>query len=428
MRSRRPTILSLTALILFLGFLAAENPLFAADKEKILYTFCPSSGCKDGSNPAAALIFDAGGNLYGTTRMGGLPGCGSGNGCGTVFELTRGANGKWAETVLHSFGNGKDGSDPEASLIFDTAGNLYGTTFRGGAYGNGCVFQLTPGSNGKWNETLLHSFRGNDGANPFSSLTVDASGNLYGTAGGGRRECNNSGCGVVFELTRQASGQWTEKVLHYFGKGNDGSDPLASLIFDSYGNLYGTTVQGGTWGGGTVFEMTPAAGGKWTEKVLHSFGSGGSGIDAPYAGVTVDADGDLFGTTAFGSVAGLGTVFKLAPESKGTWTMTVLFAFNSLDGAVPRGNLVLDASGNLYGTTLSGGTDGSNGTAFRLKPDADGKWTHAVLYGFQQGGKGGYFLYAGLILGADGNLYGTTESGGNPICEDGCGVVFELTP
>src|ERR1039458_2304305 len=265
----------------------------------------------------------------------------------------------WAaaqETVLHSFhNNGTDGFGPYyAGLIFDAAGNLYGTTLYGGSYGGapgtgGTVFELTPAAGGGWTEKVLYSF-GNvadaDGANPFAGLVFDAAGNLYGTtyAGGTYRN------GTVFELTPAAGGGWTEKVLHNFNNnGTDGATPLAGLILDAVGNLYGTTQVGGTYNYGTVFELTPVAGGGWTEKVLHTF-NGTDGFE-PSAGLIFDAAGNLYGTA--------GVVFELTPVAGGGWTEQVLN-----NGAGP-GGLIFDAAGNLYGTTLEGGTYGL-GTVFEL--------------------------------------------------------------
>jgi uncharacterized repeat protein (TIGR03803 family) len=235
----------------------AQTPTAGGWSEKVLHSFNDT----DGAYSSAGLIFDKNGNLYGTTLEGGDYGC-SASGCGTVFELTPTAGGGWTETVLLNF-NGSDGSGPQAGLIFDAAGNLYGTTVGGGTncppFGCGTVFELTPTAGGGWTEKVLHSFgNGTDGANPFAGLIFDAAGNLYGTTyGGGTYRCGASGCGTAFELTPAAGGSWTETVLYSFSRGNDGFEPEAGLIFDSAGNLYGTTAVGGTYDGGTVFELTP---------------------------------------------------------------------------------------------------------------------------------------------------------------------------
>ncbi|MGA2369618.1 MAG: choice-of-anchor tandem repeat GloVer-containing protein [Candidatus Korobacteraceae bacterium] len=290
--------------------------------EKLLYSFCAQTNCPDGEYPYAGLIFDAAGNLYGTTQSGGNVGgnCGT-YGCGTVFELTPTGGGSWTEQVLHAF-NGTDGSTPFAGLIFDAAGNLYGTTEDGGAYGEGTVFELTLIAGGGWTEQVLYSF-GNgtgDGTAPIAGLIFDAAGSLYGTTvSGGTYTCfGGDECGTVFELTPTAGGGWTEQVLHNFtGAYNDGAYPYGDLIFDTAGNHYGTTSEGGNAGAGTAFELTPTEGGSWTQQVLHSFGIGTDGA-RPNAGLVFDAAGNLYGTTYFGgtnnsmcSCNSCGTVFEL---------------------------------------------------------------------------------------------------------------------
>jgi len=231
-------------------------------KEKVLHSF----NGKDGREPGG-LIFDADGNLYGTTYLGGPYNSRCGYyGCGTVFKLSPGMNDDWTEKVLHNF-NFKDGSLPDAGLIFDASGDLYGTTAAGGAYsscgaGSGCgtLFQLTPAANGRWKERVLHNFgKGKDGTSPAASLIFDATGNLYGTTTGGGAygsSCSIAPCGTVFRLTLGGNGKWGETVLHSF-RGVDGSDPNGALILDAAGNLYGTAGSGGAYGGGAVFEITP---------------------------------------------------------------------------------------------------------------------------------------------------------------------------
>jgi uncharacterized repeat protein (TIGR03803 family) len=357
--------------------------------EKVLYSFCPQSYCPDGASPLAGLILDAAGNLYGTTWLGGA------YGLGTVFELTPTAGGGWTETVLYSFGaNGPfDAAFPYAGLIFDAAGNLYGTTYQGGNfsaycsdYGCGTVFELTPNGSGGWTETVLYSFCSQtnctDGASPPASLIFDAAGNLYGTtyAGGVYNLCyQNTGCGTVFEMTPTAAGGWTERVLHSFGSGTDGAGPYAGVISDAVGNLYGTTVEGGTYNYGTVFEMTPTPGGGWTEKALHSFNNNGTdGLNA-FTGLILKAGSHLYGTTKYGGTYDDGTAFELKPSPNaagGGWSEQVLHSFGSgTDGVNPWSSLIFDSAGNLYGTTELGGTyyncNGGTltcGTVFEITP------------------------------------------------------------
>jgi uncharacterized repeat protein (TIGR03803 family) len=338
-----------------------------------------------------------------------------------VFELMPAAGGTWTEQVLHSFGGGTDGGNPVAGLILDTAGNLYGTTFVGGTYGFGTVFELTPAAGGTWTKQTLHNFNGDgtDGTFPSAGLIFDAAGNLYGTASDG----GTYGNGMVFELTPAAGGTWTEKVLYSFGNGADGATPYAGLIFDAADNLYGTTFGGGTYALGTVFELTPAAGGTWTEQVLHSFT--GNGTDGAYlsAGLILDAAGNLYGTTTNGGTIGGGTAFELTPAAGGTWTESVLHNFgNGTDANMPRGGLIFDAAGNLYGASTSGGAQNA-GTVFELTPAGGGTWTEQVLHNFGSGTDGAN-PYSGLIRDAAHNLFGTTKQGGT----SNYGTVFEVTP
>jgi uncharacterized repeat protein (TIGR03803 family) len=403
------------------------TPSAWAQRYKTLHKF---TGGKDGSASLGGLIFDAAGNLYGTTYEGGRYGWGS------VFELRRGATGEWTETVLHNFGKVNDGALPDASLTFDSAGNLYGTTPQGGVYGGGTAFELTPGANGKWIENVLYSFCSlsncEDGAIPTGALVRDPTGNLYGTTAQGFGECGGSPCGVVFELTSDAKGKWREKVLHRF-RGNDGSTPYGSLIFDMSGILYGITFSGGSYGQGTAYQLAPKANGRWTETVLHNFGSSGDG-SGPFAGLILDAVGKLYGTTYSGGAHLGGSVFYLTRGAKGKWTETVLHSFSSgTDGFAPYTSLVFDGAGNLYGTTAEGGnfsqcTGTGCGVVFELTPGTGGAWKEKVLHRFGDG-KDGAYPFADLILDATGNLYGTASQGGGSGCSgSGCGMVFEITP
>jgi uncharacterized repeat protein (TIGR03803 family) len=288
-----------------------------------------------------------------------------------VFELSPKHGGGWTETVIHSFGNGSDGTNPLGGVIFDGAGNLYGTTSAGGIHGGGTVFELSPKDGGGWTETVIHSFgNGNDGVQPsYENLIFDAAGNLYGTT----FEGGIHGVGTVFELSPRPSSGWTEVVLHSFNfNSSDGAGPEAGLIFDSNGNLYGTTAYGGIHDScpencGTVFELSPKTGG-WTEKILHSFGSGTDGVN-PVAALILDEAGNLYSTTAQGGIHTYGTVFEMLPKEGGGWTETVLHSFgNPNDGVAPLAGLIADEAGNLYGTTNSGGIHNNRGTVFEITP------------------------------------------------------------
>jgi uncharacterized repeat protein (TIGR03803 family) len=330
---------------------------WGASKYKTLYKF---RGGADGNRPEAGLIFDHAGNLYGTTQIGGANECPGRIGCGTVFRLTPKGDGSWRESVLHSFSSG-EANDPEyASLIFDASENLYGVTSEGGAPGTGTVFEL---ANGSWNETILHLFgSGNDGYGPAGQPIFDHAGNLYGTTYQG----GLYSVGTVFQLTPNGDGSWTENILYSFGQSsNDASHPVAGLIFDAAGNLYGTTQVGGN-GAGTVFKLTPNGDGTWTENVLHSFQPKKGGY-IPYGRLIFDKTGNLFGTTAGGGASGYGTVYILKPTAKGGWKETVLHSFKDLLGATPFSGLIFDGQGTFYGTT-SGDDKTTFGSVFSITP------------------------------------------------------------
>jgi len=320
------------------------------------------------------------------------------------------------EQVLHSFNNnGKDGNSPYAGLIFDKSGNLYGTTLLGGTHDYGTVFELTPKNDGGWTEKILHDFDGADGYYPQAGVIMDDSGNLYGTtfAGGAH------GVGTVYELV-PAGGRWTEKVLHSFSdNGKDGYQSYAGLTFDAAGNLYGTTYFGGTHGYGTVFELSPKTRG-WTETILYSFkGDGKDGYDL-YSGVVFDKSGNLYGTTLWGGAYNYGTVYQLSRKARGGWSEKVLHNFNDdgTDGYNPYAGVIVDASGNLYGTTIGGtAVENSAGTVYELSPKKGGGWTEKILNNFVD--TDGLTPYGVLIFDSAGNLYGTTYGDG--------GTVFELT-
>ncbi len=371
----------------------------------------------DGLAPYAGLAFDPAGNLYGTTYGGGA------YGYGCVFKLAPSAEGKWIETLLYSFNFGADGVLPYAGLILDGGGNLYGTTKAGGDFGYGTVFELTRGQSGTWTEKVLHSFDGNDGLNPVAGMVFDKSGNLYGTTLYG----GDFGYGNIFQLIPDGNGNWTEATLYSLaGNGTDGSYPYSGVVFDAAGNLYGTTYSGGATNGGTVFQLTRAGNGNWTETVLHSLGKKKDGIN-PYAGVVFDTKGNLYGTAYSGGAHDRGAVFRLTSAGKGPWTETMLHSFNQeKDASHPYGPLVLGAGGELYGTGYSGGVHGY-GAIFHLAPAQNGKWTEKILYSLNLSDGDG--PYSGLVLDHKGNLFGTTQYGGGDGCGGlGCGVVFKIVP
>jgi uncharacterized repeat protein (TIGR03803 family) len=349
-------------------------------------------------------------------------------------------DGSWTESVLYSFcslTNCRDGADPAAGLIFDTAGNLYGTTAFGGATNSGTVFQLMFNQDGSWTESVLYNFCSltncADGSNPSAGLIFDAAGNLYGTAGtgGSGAGCHvNGGCGTTFELTASLDGSWTEKVLYNLCSLTncvDGLYPAAGLIFDAAGAVYSTTSAGGIYGAGVIFKLTSTVDGGWKENVLHQFGGSRDGA-GPLAGLIFDQAGNLYGTTLGGNKGGYGVVFKMVPEPGGRWTEKVLYRFTGgKDGSFPRAGLIFDTAGNLFSTTEEGGNlDDCNGVGcgvvFKLAPNSNGGWYETVLHRFAD--HPGYRAYAGLILNATGDLYGTTSGDTNKTH----GSVFEITP
>ena len=376
-----------------------------------LYPFNSTGRLSDGDTPEAGVTRDADGNLYGTTFFGGA---GTGcdiyyAGCGTVFKLDSAGT----ETVLHSFGGRYDGWNPTARLILDAAGNLYGTTGYGGAFGHGTVFKVDKAGN----ETIIHSFAGGtDGDRPNAGLVQDAAGNFYGTTQYGGRGCYGQGCGTVFRIGVDGR----ETVLYRFADFPDGASPLGGVALDSSRNIYGTTWLGGAYGYGTVFKIDMCG----SEKVLHSFAGGGDGanpLDAP----VLDKAGNMYGTTAAGgasggSLLGLGTLFKV--DAAGHESIVYTFT-GGPDGANPYAHLLVDAAGNLYGTATSGGVTG-NGTVFEF---SDGLLT--PLYGFSSPDSNGensdgQYPMGGLITDSAGNLYGTTVQAGTY----GWGTVFEVQP
>ncbi|MGC1788118.1 MAG: choice-of-anchor tandem repeat GloVer-containing protein [Terriglobales bacterium] len=303
-----------------------------------------------------------------------------------------------------------DGEGSVSSLTFDRAGNLYGTSRNGGLLGAGTVFELSPNGSGGWYETVLYNFTGSqDGGTPYSNVVFDSLGNLYGTTeNGGNNTCSGyPGCGVVYELSPNGT-NWTETVLYSFTGGTDGSLPFAGLIFDAKGNLFGTTA----YENGTVFELSPSGGG-WTEKTIYQSASG-------YAGLTMDAAGNLYGV-------GQSTVFELSPNGSGGWNPTVIYTFANArdDGSQPQGTLVFGKAGNLFGTTLYGGARLHYGTVYELSPGQSG-WTEKILYSFRDNGIQGYYPVAGVVLDAAGNIYGTTSAGGVPLNGATPGTVFEI--
>ncbi|HEV2397723.1 MAG TPA: choice-of-anchor tandem repeat GloVer-containing protein [Candidatus Sulfotelmatobacter sp.] len=331
---------------------------------------------------------------------------------GVVLVLTVGISAQ-TESILHSFTNGSDGGYPEGGLVSDGKGNWYGTASGGGTYFSGLVFELTPNSSGGWTEQVIYNFTGNsnpsDGARPDGPLAFDAKGHLYGVTDGG----GLSGAGTVFELSPASNGTWSEKILYSFQPGTGALPYGGGLALDAAGNLYGTGAGGGAYGYGGVYELSPGANGTWTEKVIYSFqglNDGGSPIAST---PLLDNAGNVYGVTSGWGVHDYGVVYELTPGSGGTWTQKVLYSFPGTGGIQPAGNLIFDSSGNLYGTTIL--------TAYELIRGANGTWTEKTLHHFA-GGKDGATALAGMVFDNAGNLYGTTQNGGAHR-----GVVYKLS-
>jgi uncharacterized repeat protein (TIGR03803 family) len=430
----------LVCIFLTLAAFALGSALHAqASEYNVIYTF---QGGSDGVQPYGSMIADSAGNLYGTTEFGGS------QRSGTVFKLTPGAGGAWTESILYNFSNGTDGGAPQAGVVMDSAGNLYGTTTAGGAVSCtsrggfcGVVYELSPGSGGSWSESVLVNFTGANGLVPEGSLIFDSAGNLYGTTTSGGAH----GHGTVFELSN-SGGTWSQSILHSFSD-PDGAGPALGLAFDSAGNLYGTTFSGGDlsacsgFGCGTVYELTPVSGGTWAFQLLHRFNSTNG---ATPEGVVLDSSGNLFGATAYGGTGscsglvdtGCGLVYELSPVSGGAWLEKIIKRFTGIGTSIMNPNpVVLDASGNVYGTSLFGGLQACNddletcGTIYELTPASGGAWTLAGLEAFRENSDG-FFPYAGLTIDSAGNIYGTTGAGGDMSCGStgGCGVVFKIVP
>lgn len=427
---RRTCSLVASFVLISMGLvLTTASSAWASDTFSVLYDFDYYTG----DFPIGNLIFDSAGNLYGTTSEGGLESPNCPYNCGVVFELSR-SGGAWTYTVLYYFTGGEDGGEPHGRLTLDSEGNLYGTAYVGGLddcpAGCGTVFELSP-SNGNWTFALLHSFAGSDGSSPWTGLTPDNSGNLYGTTTGAG---SGGAPSTIFELVPSGGGGWTFSTL-YYPSFSDGTTLLSDLAIDGSGNLYGAASEGGNPradcdnGCGTVFELSPS-GGSWNFSVLHTFrgtkngaktGDGGG----PLGALALDSAGNLYGTTEFGgkvcSFCG-GTVFKLS-QSSGKWKEQILHRFGGPDGAGPMGGVTMDETGNLYGTTNYGGTSCSDcGTVFKLAPRKGSGWKFTSLYSFTDGADGG-LPYAGVISVALGNLYGTTSRFG----PDYGGTLFELS-
>jgi len=393
------------------------------------------SGGGDGSHPLDGLSIDRAGNLYGTASAGGITqgSCAADSGCGVVFQMKHTGSG-WVLNPLYSFTGSPDGQHPLARVIIGPDGALYGTTQLGGQVGQigddcGVVYRLTPPANSPhsaiypWNETILYSpsGQGDDGCDLINAggLAFDRSGNLYGTTYFGGT--GGPYLGTVFELTHSGD-EWTESVVHNFAGGYDGENPSAGVTVDSAGNVFGTTNLGGCeFCQGTAFQVAPSQSG-WTESILHAFIYDDPDGNEPEGGVILDGSGNLYGSTVGGGSGYGGTLFQIMPSGD-DWNLNLIYSFEGEFG--PFSDLLLDSAGNLYGTAYTDGRFGA-GSVYKLSPSLGG-WTYTSLYDFHGDGDGAG-PESNLVMDSAGNLYGTTAAGGSGNCQSGCGVVFEITP
>lgn len=394
-------------------FALAASGVRAAPTGKVIYSF---GGDEDGEYTDTDLVVDSAGSLYGTSVLGGE------FGSGTVFRLTPSGN-HWIHTVLYSFTGGVDGGEPYKGVTLDAQGNLYGTAVTGGTGacegGCGVAYKLT-NSGGSWTQRVIHYFSGgNDGSGPGAGLTIDNQGNLYGMAPTG----GANGLGVIYGLHPEAGGSWTLKVIHTFTGGADGATGSAGRLLLHAGHLYGVATAGGENGKGVAFDLTPSKGAEWNLKTIYAFlGQPDAGF--PYGGLLLDAAGNLYGTTYYDGANNLGCVYQLSPAAAGRWTERVLYSFRGGgDGQNSISNLVADAVGNLYGTTSEGGAGCSCGILFKLAPGANGTWTESVVHRFH-GPPDAAFAYNGLVADSAGNFFGATVHGGS----DGEGAIYKVAP
>jgi len=395
----------------------------SAQTFSVLHAF---TGQRDGGNPSASLTFDAAGNLYGTTYGGGGVvgnGC-QPSGCGVIFKMTHHSGG-WVLTPLYAFFGQTDGAGPIAPVIFGPNGLLYGSASNGGR--GDCIIGNFFGCGVVF--TVHYQFLSyTDGFMPVNNIAFDPAGHIYGTTYyGGTGNCLGFGCGTVFQLT-QTGPPWTKTTLYNFTGESDGAFPTSGVVIDRFGVVYGTALGNGVENYGTIYELTPSGSG-YTQSILYTFHNGSDG-GGPYGGLVMDADGNLYGTTSTGGSGGGGTVFELSP-SGGGWTFSVISSLAGPINGGSQGSLTFDSAGNLYGTTY---VDGAHdcGSVFKLT-HSGGQWTYGDLYDFTCGNDGG-LPEAGVTLDASGNIYGTAEAyGPNDTCDfggptGGCGVVWEITP
>lgn len=377
---------------------------------QVIYSF---AGGVDGKYADTDLVVDPSGNLYGTTVQGGD------HASGTVWQLHPKGDGSWSHSVLYSFTGGADGAEPYKGVTLDAAGNLYGTAVAGGGGGceSGCGVAYMLANDGAWTQSVIHQFTGgNDGAGPGAGLTLGARGDLYGMAPDGGAH----GAGTIYRIY-QKNGAWNLQVIHAFTGGKDGSGGSAGRLVFKGLSLYGTATTGGKFGEGTVYSLAPASTGPWLLHVLYAFKDQPDG-GFPYGGLMFDALGNLYGTTYYAGADDLGMVYELSPTTRAHWKERAVFNFHGGDGAQSIGNLVQDSAGNLYGTTSAGGAL-NQGTVFALAPKKHHTWSETVVHSFA-GSPDGALPYNGMVGDGQGHFFGATSQGGAA----GDGAIYELTP
>lgn len=343
-----------------------------------------------------------------------------------AFALLGGrAGASGTQGVVYSFTGGNDGGNPATGLVYDAAGDAYGTTVTGGLYGCGTIFKLTP-SQSLWTRTTLWQFTcGADGKNPHGGLTFDGKGNLFGTtvAGGSGGSCTGDGCGVVFRLGARGG---LRPIYNFTGK-TDGWGPGAPVAIDSAGNIYGTAPDGGRQslcggnGCGVVFKLSFQHN-HWVQTVIHGFTGRNDGALGSLGPLLING-GAIYGVTEVAGKYSAGTAFKIVPGSGGTFTFTTIWQFRGMpDAGFPYGGLIADAHGNLFGTSYYGGATGL-GSVYELSPNRNGTYRERVLYSFKGGSGDGSLSTSTLVFDSTGNLWGTTSAGGGS-CD--CGTIFKL--
>jgi uncharacterized repeat protein (TIGR03803 family) len=417
-QNRLPVSQALLRTFLTMSLTLGTAILARAGTASVIHSF---TGSPDGKIPSTAMISDSSGNLYGGTTNGGTGLCMAG--CGAIFKLSPVSGGGWTESIIYSFQGGAtgDGQFPIGALTSDASGNIYGVTSQGGATGNGTVFRLSPGTGG-WTETVLYAFKGGttDGGNPVGKVVFDSAGNLFGVTGG----AGAHNTGTVYMLVPTSSGMWTETLLYSFPASGSalGTNP-SGVIFDGAGTLWGVTTFGGTSavnGAGVVFQLIKNTSGVWTQRVIKKFSTAAADVQTPTGGLAFDAAGDLFMTMSRGAQGGA-SVFELTPTTGGNYQGHVLHAFQGPQVVQPYESITFDSTGALYSAASVGGGSCDCGMVYKLTP-VTGGWSSTVL--LTMNGTSGNEPIGGVALDSSGNAIVATQFGG--LKKDG--AVLQVAP